>query len=59
MLEKRFTVDSGANPLSDVVLRAMQETGGWSVPAMRGPGFRMIDRILQEAGGFRALAPLP
>lgn len=55
--DKRFTVAGKASPLSDVVLRAMQETGGWSVPAMRAPGFRMLESTMND--GFRALAPLP
>jgi hypothetical protein len=56
--EKRFTVGGQASPLTDVVLRALQETGGWSVPAMRAPGFRMLDSMMRDEG-FRALAPLP
>lgn len=51
----RFTVASKASPLADVVMRAMQDTGGWSVPAMRAPGFRALEQI---EGDFRALAPL-
>lgn len=54
----RFTVAGEASPLKDVVLRALQETGGWSVPAMRAPGYRMLEDVMAE-GGFRALAPLP
>lgn len=56
--EKRFTVGGKESPLTDVVLRAMQETGGsWSIPAMRGPGFRMLEQAMQDPQ-LRSLAPL-
>lgn len=47
---------NGKNPLENVVMRALNEAGGWSVPAMRRPGFRMMEAV--ETEGFRALAPL-
>ena len=59
MPENRFTIMSEGSPLKDVVLRALQATGEWSVPAMRQPGFELIEQIMQE-NGFRAAAgPLP
>lgn len=60
--EMRFLANSpdgwGAtrNPLENVVGRALQEAGGWSVEAMRRPGFRAMEQV--ETEGFRALAPL-
>lgn len=53
--EMRFTAAAKNSPLTDVVLRALQETGGWSVTAMRAPGFRSLEQVESE---FRALAPL-
>lgn len=60
MIDTRFTVGAKNSPLTDVVLRALQETGGWSVPAMRAPGFRLLESIYNGDGdpNFRALAPL-
>lgn len=55
---KRFTVASKASPLTDVVARALQMTGGWSVEAMREPGFRLLEDILAPERAFRAAAPL-
>lgn len=52
----RFTPGAKDSPITDLVLRALQETGGWSVPAMRAPGFRMLEQV---EGDLRALAPLP
>lgn len=59
----------GANPLGDLIGRALAETGGWSVEAMRGMGFRAMDAATEEDRAFRAfqaqngrlrtLAPLP
>jgi uncharacterized linocin/CFP29 family protein len=46
-----------ANPLQNVVMRSLTETGGWSVEAMRRPGFRYLEGI--ETDGFRTLAPMP
>lgn len=57
--DKRFTVSGKSSPITDVVLRALEATGGWSVPAMREPGFRMLDNVIRDVNGFRALAPLP
>jgi hypothetical protein len=34
------------------------ETGGWSVEAMRTPGYRMMEAAEQELREFRTLAPL-
>ena len=51
------TWQNTANPLNNVVARALQEAGGWSITAMRRPGFRMMETVEGEAG-FRALAPL-
>src|SRR5688572_18797826 len=51
--EMRYT--PGKSPMNDLVTRALEETGGWSIPAMRAPGFRAMAQIENE---FRALAPL-
>ena len=48
----------GANPLANVVMRALTEAGGWSVEAMRRPGFRMMEAVEDEYRQFRSLAPL-
>ncbi|MES2360032.1 MAG: major capsid protein [Gemmatimonadota bacterium] len=58
--EMRFTAAAGnaASPLSDIITRSILETGGWSVEAMRTPGFRMMEAIEQEQMQFRTLAPL-
>lgn len=45
----------GNNPLQSVIMRALQEAGGWSVKAMRKPGFKMLEAVESE---FRAAAPL-
>jgi hypothetical protein len=55
MNEMRFTAASKNSPLTDVVMKALEETGGWSVSAMRAPGFRALEKVESE---FRALAPL-
>lgn len=60
--EMRFAVGNtenlqGVSPLTNVIARALQEAGGWSIEAMRRPGFRMLEAIEAEFG-FRALAPL-
>ncbi len=63
--EMRFMAGSndnwkGTSPLTNIVMRALTETGGWSIKAMRRPGFRMMNSVEEEGrGGFRALAPLP
>lgn len=71
--EMRFLAGSpkgyqGANPLGDLIGRVLAETGGWSVEAMRGIGFRAMEaateedrafRAFQESRGLRTLAPLP
>lgn len=56
---KRYTPGGKQSPLTDVVMRALTETGGWSIEAMRAPGFRALESHLAESIGFRALAPLP
>lgn len=53
--EMRFMAAGAANPMHDLVQRAILETGGWSVKAMRAPGFRALAAIEHE---FRAMAPL-
>lgn len=60
--EMRFMAGSadgwqGASPLTNVIMRALQEAGGWSIEAMRRPGFRMMEAVEHEFG-FRALAPM-
>jgi hypothetical protein len=47
----------GTSPLTNVIMRALQEAGGWSIEAMRRPGFRMMEAVENEFG-FRALAPM-
>lgn len=49
----------GANPLTDIIMRALHDSGGWSVEAMRAPGFRLMESIENEFRSFRTLAPLP
>jgi hypothetical protein len=58
--EMRFRAagSNSASPLSDIVTRAIMQTGGWSVEAMREPGFRMMEAIENEQREFRTLAPL-
>ncbi len=56
--EMRFRAASSASPLADIVSRAIHETGGWSVEAMRTPGFRAMEAVEQEQMQFRTLAPL-
>lgn len=53
--EMRYLADSKANPLNSLVHRAVLETGGWSVEAMRAPGFRAMEAVEHE---LRTLAPL-
>lgn len=53
--ELRFTAGNKQNPMNDLVMRAVMETGGWSIQAMRAPGFRAMAAVEQE---LRALAPL-
>jgi len=56
--EMRFLAGSKGSPLSDLVIRSLQETGGWSIENMRAPGFRQI-RALENSPELRNLAPLP
>jgi hypothetical protein len=53
--EMRFTAAAKNGPLTDVVLHALEETGGWDIAAMRAPGFRSLQKVEQE---YRALSPL-
>jgi hypothetical protein len=53
--EKRFTPDGKNSPINDLVMRSLEETGGWSIESMRAPGFRAMAKVEQE---FRALGPL-
>lgn len=72
--EMRFLAGSpagyqGANPLGGLIGRVLEETGGWSVGAMRAIGFRAMEAATEEDRSFRAwqqsngrlraLAPLP
>ena len=67
MREMRFLVGSNPNlksesPLQDLVMRALMETGGWSIESMRAPGYGMMERVENEFRSmmeFRAAAPLP
>jgi len=61
--EMRFMAGSDSNwqgqsPLTNVVMRALTEAGGWSVPAMRRPGYRMMSAVENEFREFRSLAPM-
>ncbi len=49
---------TAANPLAGVIMKALQESGGWDIEAMRRPGFRLMEQAAGETGQFRALAPL-
>ena len=55
--ELRHTLGSATSPLNDVIGR-MIAGGGWSVAAMREPGFRAMAEASSDPA-FRALAPLP
>jgi len=60
--EMRFMAGSndnwqGTSPLTNVIMRALQEAGGWSIEAMRRPGFRMMEAVENEFA-FRALSPM-
>lgn len=48
----------GTSPLTNVVMRALNEAGGWSVPAMRRPGYRLMEAVENEFREFRSLAPM-
>jgi hypothetical protein len=58
MHEMRHLAASKNSPLNGLVMRALEETGGWSVDAMRAPGFRQM-HALENAAEFRTAAPLP
>ncbi len=54
-----ITLAGKNSPLTDVVLRSLQETGEVSVRGLRAPGFRMLEAIEEaSAAQFRAAAPL-
>lgn len=48
----------GSSPLSDIIMKALIEEGGWSIEAMRRPGFRALEAVESEFQ-FRSLAPMP
>lgn len=48
---------NGKSPLTDVIMRSLEEAGGWSVEAMRRPGFRRLEAVEGEFA-FRSLAPM-
>src|SRR5678816_3980248 len=56
--EMRFLAGSQDSPLTSVVMRALTEAGGWSVEAMRRPGFKLMSAVENELREFRSLAPL-
>lgn len=56
--EMRFATGSKTSPLTDIVTRSLMETGGWSVEAMRTPGFKMMAAAENEMREFRTLAPM-
>jgi hypothetical protein len=58
MIDKRYSPTGKDSPLNDLVARALMATGGWSIEAMREPGFRMLEQVM-SGDGFRAAAPLP
>jgi len=45
----RFTAAGKNSPLTDVVLRSLQETGELSVTGMRTPGFRALSPLMDNA----------
>jgi hypothetical protein len=45
---QRFTVAGQGSPMTDVVARALAATGSWSIPAMREPGFKMLESIMED-----------
>lgn len=45
----RVTAGSAASPLTDVVLRSLQETGELSVRGLRTPGFRALSPLIDRA----------
>lgn len=49
---------AGGSPLKDLVVRSLMQTGGWSVEAMREPGFRMLEQIESSGPQLRTAAPL-
>ncbi len=44
--------------LSGAFMRSLEETGGLSVTAMRGSGYRALENAMREEERFRALSPL-
>lgn len=47
--QMRFTANGKNSPLTDVVLRSLQETGELSVKGMRTPGFRALAPLQDKA----------
>ncbi len=47
---------AGKNPLEGVIMRALEDGGGWDIEAMRRPGFRALEKV--EMQGLRTLAPM-
>lgn len=56
--EMRFMAQGENSPLKDLVLRSLEESGGWSVAQMRAPGFRTMSKMIGEPE-LRTAAPLP
>lgn len=47
--QMRFTANGKNSPLTDVVLRSLQETGELSVRGLRAPGFRALAPLFDKA----------
>lgn len=45
----RFTAGAKNSPLTDVVMRCLQETGGLTVGGLRTPGFRALAPLIEKA----------
>jgi len=57
--EMRFTTGASNNPLGDIIVQSVMETGGWSMSGMRTPGFRMLQAVEdEELSKLRTAAPL-
>ena len=58
--ELRFTAGASNSPLANVITHALKNGGGWSIEAMRQPGFEMLESVENENGfRFRAAGPMP
>lgn len=56
--ELRFTAGGGNNSqLQGAIMRALEQSNGWNIEAMREPGFKLLESV-ENDGGFRAAAPL-